>query len=201
LTFPVPPAIEFLTMIHKKPCRPGLLALSIMAMLMNTPNVPAQDKPAASVPDAGYPQPVATAKKPALSFDELADKALLAMQQRAAELNVKGVAVVAYSEGDSVKSWSSKMVVVGNLKTGPSKNDPAGANLLAIAYAKAAEMADTLKASGSAGRPPLKGEFGWQGGVVAKGRTGILIAAFSGGPSADDVKISQAGLAVLTQSL
>jgi hypothetical protein len=172
-----------------------------MAMLMNTPNVPAQDKPAASVPDADYPQPVATAKKPAQSFDELADKALLAMQQRAAELNVKGVAVVAYSEGDSVKSWSSKMVVVGNLKTGPSKNDPAGANLLAIAYAKAAEMADTLKASGSAGRLPLKGEFGWQGGVVAKGRTGILIAAFSGGPSADDVKISQAGLAVLSQSL
>ena len=189
------------TMIHKKPCLQGLLALPIMAMLMNTPNVPAQDKPAASAPDAGKPQPIATGEKPARGFDELADKALLAMQQRAAELKVTGVAVVAYSEGDSVKSWSSKMVVVGSLKTGPSKNDPAGANLLAIAYTKAAEMADTLKDSGSAGRPPLKGEFGWQGGVVAKGRTGILIAAFSGGPSADDVKISQAGLAVLSQSL
>jgi hypothetical protein len=188
-------------MIHKKPCLPGLLALPIMAMLLNAPNVPAQDKPAVSAPDAGKPQPVAAGEKPDRGFDELADKALLAMQQRAAELKVTGVAVVAYSEGDSVKSWSSKMVVVGNLKTGPSKNDPAGANLLAIAYTKAAEMADTLKASGSAGRPPLKGEFGWQGGVVARGRTGILIAAFSGGPSADDVKISQAGLAVLSQSL
>ncbi len=188
-------------MIHKKPCLPGLLALSILAMLLNAPNTPAQDKPAASTPDAGKPQPVETAGKPTRSFDELADKALQAMQQRAAELKVTGVAVVAHSEGDSVKSWSSKMVVVGNLKTGPSKNDPAGANLLAIAYAKAAEMADTLKASGSAGRPPLKGEFGWQGGVVAKGRTGILIAAFSGGPSADDVKISQAGLVVLAGSL
>jgi hypothetical protein len=172
-----------------------------MAMLLNSPNVPAQDKPAGSAPDAAKPQPIATGEKPALGFAEQADKALLAMQQRAAELNVTGVAVVAYSEGDSVKSWSSKMVVMGNLKTGPSKNDPAGANLLAIAYAKAAEMADTLKASGSAGRPPLKGEFGWQGGVVAKGRTGILIAAFSGGPSADDVKISQAGLAVLSGTL
>ena len=116
-------------MIHKKPCLPGLLALPIMAMLMNTPNTPAQDKPAGSAPDAGKPQPVATSEKPARSFDELADKALLTMQQRAAELKVTGVAVVAYSEGDSVKSWSSKMVVVGNLKTGPSKNDPAGANL------------------------------------------------------------------------
>jgi hypothetical protein len=201
LTFPVPPAIEGFTMIHKKPCLPGLLALPIIAMLMNTPNVPAQDKPTGSAPDAGKPQPVETAEKPARSFAEQADKALLAMQQRAAELKVTGVAVVAYSEGDSVKSWSSKMVVVGNLTSGPSKNDPAGANLLGIAYAKAAEMADTLKASGSAGRPPMKGEFGWQGGVVAKGRMGILIAAFSGGPSADDVKISQAGLAVLSQSL
>jgi hypothetical protein len=188
-------------MFHKKPCLPGLLALSIMAILLNAPNTPAQDKPAVSTPDAGKPRPVATGEKSALGFAELADKALLAMQQRAAELKATGVAVVAYSEGDSVKSWSSQMVVVGNLKTGPSKNDPAGANLLAIAYTKAAEMADTLKNSGSAGRPPLKGEFGWQGGVVAKGQTGILIAAFSGGPSADDVKISQAGLAVLSQSL
>ena len=188
-------------MIHKKSCLPELLALPIMAMLMNTPNVPAQDKTATSAPDAGQPQPVATAGKPGRNFDELADKALLAMQQRAAELKVTGVAVVAYSEGDSVKSWSSKMVVVGNLKTGPSKNDTAGANLLAIAYTKAAEMADTLKNSGSAGRAPLKGEFGWQGGVVAKGQTGILIAAFSGGPSADDVKISQAGLAILAGTL
>jgi hypothetical protein len=188
-------------MIHKKPCLPALLALSILAMLLNVPNASAQDKPAVPAPDTGKPQPMAAGEKPTRNFDELADKALLAMQQRAAELKVTGVAVVAYSEGDSVKSWSSKMVVVGNLKTSPSRNDPAGANLLAIAYTKAAEMADTLKASGNAGRPPLKGEFGWQGGVVAKGRTGILIAAFSGGPSADDVKISQAGLAVLTQSL
>ena len=149
----------------------------IIAMLLNAPNVPGR------------------------GFDELADKALLAMQHRAAELKVKGVAVVAYSEGDSVISWSSKMLVVGNLTTGPSKSDPAGANLLAIAYNKAAEMAATLKASGSAGRPPLKGELGWQGGVVAKGRTGLLIAAFSGGPSADDVKISQAGLTVLAGTL
>jgi len=188
-------------MINKKPCLRGLMTLSITVMLLNASNVAAQDKPAVSAPDAGQPQPVAAGEKPARSFDELADKALLAMQQRAAELKVKGVGVIAYSEGDSVKSWSSKMVVVGNLKNGPSKNDPDGANLLAIAYTKAAEMADTLKDSGSAGRPPLKGEFGWQGGVVAKGRTGILIAAFSGGPSADDVKISQAGLAVLSQSL
>lgn len=62
-------------------------------------------------------------------------------------------------------------------------------------------MADTLKASGSGVRPPIKVEFGWQGGVIGKGKTGWLIVAFSGASSADDVKISQAGLAVLAQSL
>jgi hypothetical protein len=134
-------------------------------------------------------------------FDELADKALLAMKQRAAKLKIKGVAVVAHSQGRPVKSWSSKMLVVGRLKTGPSKDDPAGANLLAIACSKAAEMADTLKASGTAGRPPMRGEFGWQGGVVARGQMGILIAAFSGGPSEDDVKVSEAGLAILARAL
>jgi len=127
------------------------------------------------------------------TFDAVADRALAAMQTRATELNVKGVAVVSYAEGDVVKSWSSKMLVVGNLRNH-------GGNLLGIAYSKASEMADTLKASGSGVRPPIKGEYGFQGGVIAKGKTGWLIAAFSGGKSADDVKISQAGLDKLTQS-
>jgi hypothetical protein len=33
--------------------------------------------------------------------------------------------------------------------------------------------------------------------VIAKGKHGYLIAAFSGGPSEDDVKVSRAGLEVL----
>jgi hypothetical protein len=136
----------------------------------------------------------------ALSFDTTSSAALRAMKARADELHVSGVAVVAYAEGASVASWSSKMLVVGTLTQPPSAKDK-GNNLLGIAYCKAAEMASTLKDSGSGVRPPLTGEFGWQGGVVAKGRTGILIAAFSGGRSEDDVKVSRAGLAVLAQSL
>jgi uncharacterized protein YbjQ (UPF0145 family) len=133
-------------------------------------------------------------------FDELADKALAAMKARAEELKIRGVAVIAYAEGETVSAWSSKMVVVGTLKTPTTEKEP-GSNLLAIAYAKAAEMADTLKASGAAGRKPMKGEFGWQGGLVRKGKTGYLIAAFSGGKSEDDVKVSQAGLEVLATAL
>ncbi len=134
-------------------------------------------------------------------FGALADRALLAMKKRAESLGIKGVAVVACSRGDTVKSWSSKMLVVGNLTSGPSPKNPNGSNFLAIAYAKAAEMASTQKDSGSQVRPIMTGETGWQGGVVARGKTGLLIAAFSGGPSADDVKVSRAGLEVLSATL
>ncbi len=148
----------------------------------------------------GQDQPATAPAKSPVDFNALADKALAAMKQRADELNVKGVAVVAYSPGDTVESWSSKMIAVGHLTAPPSSNSPAGENNLAIAYTKAAEMAANLKDSGSH-RPLLLGEHGWQGGVMAKGKTGTVFAAFSGGVSADDVKVSRAGLAVLSDAL
>lgn len=136
----------------------------------------------------------------AMIFDDAAGRALTAMKQRAEVLHVTGVAVVAYAAGDAVSSWSSRMLVVGKMTSPPSEKSK-GDNLLGIAYAKAAEMASTLKDSGSGVRPPYTGEFGWQGGVVTKGRTGWLIVAFSGGPSEDDVKISKAGLEILATVL
>ena len=133
------------------------------------------------------------------SFDGLADSALLAMRKRADELKVKGVAVVAYFDGEKVESWSSKMEVVGRLKDEPSGQK--GSNLLAVAYAKAAEMADTLKNSGSQVRPPMTGEFGWEGGVIVRAKTGYLIAAFSGGEGVQDVAVSRAGVAQILDQL
>ena len=144
---------------------------------------------------ANVPKPV-TAKK----FDALADAALAAMKKRAAELKITGVAVVSYAQGDSIQGWTSKMAVVGRMKDTPSATEK-GNNLLAIAYAKAAEMADTLQNSGTAARPPMTGEFGWQGGVIARVKTGYVIVAFSGGKSEDDVEVSRAGLEVLKPSL
>jgi hypothetical protein len=161
-----------------------LLSLPAVALLLITSSLLAQERPEQAIP----------------AFDEVGDKALRAMEIRAAELNIKGVAVVAFAVGDRVTSWSSKMVVLGNLTSPPSPTSK-GNNFLGIVYAKAAEMATTLKDSGSGIRPPYTGEFGWQGGVVARGKTGILISAFSGGRSEDDVKVAQAGLAVLAESL
>ena len=92
------------------------------------------------------------------------------------------------------------MVVIGKMTDAPTEKKP-GASVLAIAYSKAAEMAETLKDSGNAGRPPMTGENGWQGGLIKKGKTGYLIAAFSVGPSESDLKVSQAGLEVLAGKL
>jgi hypothetical protein len=133
-------------------------------------------------------------------FDAAADDALVAMRARAGELKVGGVALVAYFEGETIQAWSSKMIVIGRYKDDPTQTDR-GANLLAIVYAKAAEMADTHKDSGSKVRPPMTGEFGWTGGVIEHGRSGYLIAAFSGGKSEDDVEVSRAGLAKLKAKL
>ncbi|HWA93935.1 MAG TPA: hypothetical protein VG844_04985 [Terracidiphilus sp.] len=133
-------------------------------------------------------------------FDALAKRAIAAMCQRAAELNVGGVAVVNYAPGDTIQGWTSRMAVVGRM-TDPPSDDKKGNNLLGIAYAKASEMAETLKDSGTSGKPPMTGEFGWQGGVIGRGKTGYIIVAFSGGKSEDDVQISRAGLAVLEPEL
>ncbi len=128
-------------------------------------------------------------------FDSAAQAALAAMKKRAAELNIQGVAVVSFAAGDTVQNWSSEMAVVGHMTD--HTNGEKGNNLLAIAYAKASEMANTLKDSGTSGRTPMTGEFGWQGGVMTRTAKGYIIVAFSGGKSEDDVQVSRAGLEVL----
>lgn len=130
------------------------------------------------------------------AFDTVATASLIAMRARAEELKIGGVAIVAYFEGETIQSWSSKMIVVGRYKDEPAVGSK-GSNLLAIVYAKASEMADTHKDSGSQIRPPMTGEVGWNGGLIEKTTKGYVIAAFSGGKSEDDVDVSRAGLAKL----
>ncbi|HEY3704080.1 MAG TPA: hypothetical protein VGL22_03410 [Terracidiphilus sp.] len=140
------------------------------------------------------PKPV-SAKR----FESAAQAALEAMKKRAAELNIQGVAVVSFAPGDTIQNWSSQMAVVGHMTD--HTNGDKGNNLLGIAYAKASEMANTLKDSGTSGRTPMTGEFGWQGGVTTRIPGGAIIVAFSGGKSEDDVEVSKAGLAILKARL
>jgi hypothetical protein len=140
------------------------------------------------------PKPVAAKK-----FDAAARSAIAAMKAKAGQLNISGVAVVAFSPGDTIEGWSSQMAVVGRMVD--TKASEKGNNLLGIAYAKASEMARTAKDSGTSGLTPMTGEFGWQGGVVVKTDKGLMIVAFSGGKSEDDVEVSKAGLAILKSAL
>lgn len=166
--------------------RKGLFAIQIIVVLLGVLLFPARNH--------------ATPPEGKASFAEAADQALAVMKQRAEELHIKGVGMVAFSEGDKIESWSSKMVIVGGMKKRDSATGPE-MNLLAIVYSKAAESVDTLKDSGSKVRAPLTGEFGWEGGLIVKTKTGHLIVAFSGGSSEDDLKVSRAGLQALTDAM
>jgi hypothetical protein len=152
------------------------------------PNLSPAQSPSSSVVAAPNTS-TADLRVTSASFDASAGAALQSMKARAEELKIGGAAVVAYFDGDKIESWSSKMLVVGRM------------NLLAIVYAKAAEMADTLKDSGSKVRRPMTGEFGWEGGVIVRVKTGYIIAAFSGGKSEDDVAVSRVGAAKIVGDL
>ncbi|WP_366183440.1 hypothetical protein [Flavobacterium ovatum] len=88
-----------------------------------------------------------------------ADRALIAIEVKANDINAKGVAIVCFISGNSVQSWISKIKVIGTLSDEK-------ANLLAITSAKAAEIAETLKNSDDKNRKLKVGELGWIGVVV-----------------------------------
>lgn len=120
-------------------------------------------------------------------FLDHVDDCLSIIEKEAEKIPIQGVAIVAYIPGDITESWTSKMKVVGKLA-----NEKV--NYLAIAYAKASEMAVTLKDSGDESRKDIVGELGYQGGAIMKVNSGYLVAAFSGGTGQQDVDISKVGL-------
>jgi hypothetical protein len=125
-------------------------------------------------------------------FIKYAEKCLDVMEQTAKDNSVKGVAIISFIPGDQTESWVSRMKVIGALSS-PK------ANFLGIASAKASEMAMTLIDSGSKTRSPLNGELGYKGGAIRKVNGGYIVAAFSGGPSEIDYKISEAGLNLISE--
>jgi hypothetical protein len=125
-------------------------------------------------------------------FQKHAEDCLEVIERAVREMKVQGVAVVAFIPGDSAESWISKMRVVGTLTNG-------SANFLAIAYSKAAEMADTYKNSGSGAREPLHGEFGYQGGVIKKVGSGTILAVFSGATGEQDAELAGMGVEWLAE--
>ena len=125
-------------------------------------------------------------------FIERAEESLAVMDALARKFSQKGVAVISFAPGDNTESWISRMKVVGTLSNKTH-------NFLAVASAKAAEMALTHEDSGTGTKKPLVGELGYKGGVIRKVKYGYIIASFSGAPSEIDEKISNKGLEVLSK--
>ncbi|MDD5674701.1 MAG: hypothetical protein PHC61_11095, partial [Chitinivibrionales bacterium] len=112
-------------------------------------------------------------------------KALEAIESRAKELKIKGVAVAAIY--DQNKVLHSQMKAVGTLCS-------ASVNFMAVAYSKVAEMCDTLKNSGGKTRPPLFGEYEYLGGAIKERDQVYYLAAFSGASGEEDLDAAMRGL-------
>jgi hypothetical protein len=132
-------------------------------------------------------------------FDVRAGEALATMKREAERIGIAGVAAVAYAEDGEMQSWRSRMLVAGRRASKPQTGD-IGMNFLSVVYSKMAEMADTLRDSGSGVRPPLKGEFGWPGGLIARAGHGYALAAFSGGKGEEDLVVARLGLETLIRA-
>ncbi|MDZ7604237.1 MAG: hypothetical protein U5K79_01325 [Cyclobacteriaceae bacterium] len=126
------------------------------------------------------------------TFIKYADECLNIISEAAKKESITGATMIAFIPGDATSSWISKMKVVGRLADDKS-------NFLAIIYAKAAEMAVTLRDSGNEERKSITGELGWQGGAILKVNGGYLVGAFSGGTGQQDYDVSKLGLEWLAE--
>ncbi len=123
---------------------------------------------------------------------ELRTKLLDALEKAdefARKIGVVGVAVIALLQEKNSVDWIIETKIVKSIKSNNEVGD--NFNFVAIAHAKAAEMMDTLKNSGTSGRELLKGELGWQGGAIKPYKNGYILVAFSGATSDEDLLISE----------
>lgn len=168
---------------------PLLIALLIIAVfstgMMAMPVLPCK-----ALTDSGTREAAQTGQEIFLAH---ADHSLGVMESTAMEMSVRGVAVIAFIPGEESLTWISRMKVFGTLADD-------NANFLAVACSKAAEMADTYMNSGSAGREPLHGEFGYQGGLIEKVGPGYILAVFSGATGEQDTEIARQGLEELKKA-
>lgn len=126
-------------------------------------------------------------KKGEQLFIKNADECIAIIEQAAMQMPIQGAVVVAYIPGEITKSWVSKMKIVGRYTN-------ENMNFLAVASSKIAEMATTLSTDKNSDRKLLKGEWGYQGKVLYKVKSGYLLAAFSGGSAKQDAQVAKLGL-------
>lgn len=128
--------------------------------------------------------------------------AVEAIRAKAAEMHIQGVGVALVWKMQDPTSCSPTVKFVGQFHRGPKPErgpDDVGANYLAVALAKLAQMQRTWKPSGQAA---VKGENDFPGGdLIELDENTLLLAAFSGGTGEEDMEIAQAGLAAMKEFL
>jgi hypothetical protein len=126
--------------------------------------------------------------------------ALDAMQKKAGELGVRGVAaLLVLPKGEEMKDLTPQMRVCGRYARAfdlTRGSDDKGSNYLGIAFSKIAEMIRTQQPSGVVLRPRT-GELGFEGGLFSIKGEYTAYASFSGGTSQEDVQVALAGLNAL----
>lgn len=131
------------------------------------------------------------------------EAALNEMAAKAKELGVTGVAVVgARRVNDDINNTDITFYtrVYGRIGRKPDRGispDDTGASYLALALAKAAQVARIASDSGVA--VFRKGEVRYRGGVIRYMGNHFGIAAFSGGDEDQDVIIATAGVEMLEE--
>lgn len=133
--------------------------------------------------------------------EELRQAILQAMEEKANELKVTGVAgfmLVTPGAIPDILDMGAKVVGRFERDADPERDKPRkkdrGTNYMGVMFTKMAEMLSTKKNSGtSKERKPKVGETGYPGGVTFEVNGYFMLIAFSGGTGEDDREVSRAG--------
>ena len=131
---------------------------------------------------------------------ELFDVAFFAMQEKADELGLKGVAMAAFLEDTSTINWLMATRIMGTVEF-PHGENP-GWNIIAMVGSKIGETMLTHMPSGHCPRPLMHGEVGFAGAEDPLNGEGAefidlggayCVCVFGGGPHEQDYIIGRAG--------
>ena len=118
-----------------------------------------------------------------------------AMDKKAREMNMKGVAVASLLAPGEDVNWIGEMKVVDTPYN--AEGGDKGWNLVAIAWSKAGEVIATNANSGNPERNCMVGELNFAGGAFDEDNGYKFAFAFSGGTSEDDLVVAQHGIEII----
>lgn len=122
-----------------------------------------------------------------------------AMEKKAREMDMKGVAVATILMKESQIDWIAEMRVVDKVVN--IDPDGKGWNLVAIAWSKTGEVIASCADSGNPERKSMVGELNYVGGAYDETVDYKFAFAFSGGISEDDLIVAKHGISTAKELL